>query len=65
MPPNLRRAHRENDRAELKAYGFAPDLPEPEIVAELMKRYQALAEGGSTSTAENKARLKKSGVEND
>ena len=47
MPPNLRRAHRENDRAELKAYGFAPDLPEPEIVAELMKRYQALAEGGN------------------
>ena len=46
MPPELRRAHRENDRAVLKAYGFAPDLPEPEIVAELMKRYQALAEGG-------------------
>ena len=46
MPDDLRRAHRENDRAVLKAYGFAPDLPEPEIVAELMKRYQALAEGG-------------------
>ena len=46
MPDDLRRAHRENDRAVLKAYGFAPDLPEPEIVAELMKRYQTLAEGG-------------------
>ena len=46
QPPDLRRAHRENDRAVMKAYGFAPNLTEPEIVAELMKRYQALAEGG-------------------
>ena len=52
MPPNLRRAHRENDRAELKAYGFAPDLPEPEIVAELMKRYLALAEGGNAGAGQ-------------
>ena len=52
MPPDLRRAHRENDRAVLKAYGFALDLPEPEIVAELMKRYQALAEDGSAGAGQ-------------
>ncbi len=46
MPIELRRAHQANDRAVMKAYGFAPSMTEPEIVAELMKRYQGLTAGG-------------------
>lgn len=45
MPPELRRAHQANDRAVLAAYGIKPDTPEPEIVADLMARYRALAGG--------------------
>ncbi len=44
MPTNLRKAHRENDQAVMKVYGFAENMTEAEIVANLMKRYQALAE---------------------
>ena len=42
MPPELRKAHQANDRAVMKAYGYAPSMTEPEIVADLMKRYQNL-----------------------
>ena len=42
MPPELRKAHQANDRAVMKAYGYAPSITEPEIVADLMKRYQKL-----------------------
>ena len=42
MPPELRKAHQANDRAVMKAYGYAPTMTEPEIVADLMKRYQEL-----------------------
>ncbi len=45
MPPELRKAHQANDKAVMQAYGFAPDMPESEIVAELMKMYQRLTEG--------------------
>ena len=44
MPPELRKAHQANDRAVMKAYGYAPSLTEPEIVADLMKRYQILTQ---------------------
>lgn len=44
MPPELRKAHQANDRAVMKAYGYAPTLTEPEIVADLMKRYQTLTQ---------------------
>ena len=44
MPPELRRAHQENDRAVMAAYGFKPDMTESECVAELFSRYQALVE---------------------
>ena len=44
MPPELRKAHQANDRAVMKAYGYAPTLAEPEIVADLMKRYQTLTQ---------------------
>lgn len=41
MFTSLATAHKENDRAVMAAYGFPADMTEPEIVAELMKRYQA------------------------
>ena len=42
MPPDLRRAHQENDKAVLAAYGFSPKMTESEIVAELFKMYEKL-----------------------
>ena len=39
---DLRRAHQENDRAVMAAYGFSTKMTEAECVAELFKRYQAL-----------------------
>ncbi len=42
MPPELRKAHQANDRAVMAAYGFAPDMSESAIVAELFKMYEAL-----------------------
>ena len=45
MPPELRKAHQENDRAVMQAYGFNPKMTESEIVAELFKMYKKLAEG--------------------
>lgn len=42
MPIELRQAHQANDRAVMKAYGFSTDMTEPDIVAQLMKRYQLL-----------------------
>jgi len=42
MPAELRKAHRENDKAVMKAYGFKADMSEAEIVAELFKMYEEL-----------------------
>ena len=42
MPPELRKAHQENDRAVMAAYGFSIKMTESECVAELFKMYQAL-----------------------
>ena len=53
MPPELRKAHQENDKAVMEAYGFRTTdeqtgksrwLNESETVAELMKMYQELAD---------------------
>ena len=45
MPPELRKAHQDNDRAVMQAYGFSVrDMTESKCVAELMKMYQRLAE---------------------
>ncbi len=48
MPPELRRAHQENDRAVMDAYGFTKGTEartsESACVAELMKLYQKLTE---------------------
>ena len=40
MPKELRKAHQENDKAVIKAYGFNPKITESKCVAELMKMYQ-------------------------
>jgi hypothetical protein len=45
MPIELRKAHQANDRAVIEAYGFAKDITESEIVAELFKMYEKLTEG--------------------
>ena len=43
MPPELRKAHQENDRAVMQAYGFdIKTMTESSCVAELMKMYQEL-----------------------
>ena len=44
MPKELRKAHQANDRAVMEAYGFAKDITESEIVAELFKMYEKLVE---------------------
>ena len=43
MPPDLRKAHQENDRAVMAAYGFNIKMSESECVAELFKMYQKMA----------------------
>lgn len=45
MPPELRTAHQQNDRAVMQAYGFSVrDMTESSCVAALMKMYQQLNE---------------------
>ena len=44
MPIELREAHRDNNRAVMRAYGFDLKMTEEGCVAELMKLYQALIE---------------------
>jgi hypothetical protein len=44
MPPELRKAHQNNDHAVMKAYGFSTKMSESECVAELMKMYQRLVD---------------------
>ena len=42
MPVELRRAHEENDKAVLKAYGLKSSATEQEIVQRLFKMYEEL-----------------------
>ena len=46
MPPELRKAHQQNDKAVMDAYGFVVGTPErtseSDCVAALMRRYQEL-----------------------
>ncbi len=45
MPPELRKAHQQNDRAVMQAYGFdVGKTTETSCVAELMRMYQRLTE---------------------
>ena len=43
MPAELRKAHRDNDRAVMAAYGLDPKMSEQEIVAHLFAMYETLA----------------------
>ena len=46
MPPELRKAHQQNDKAVMRAYGFdIKTTTETSCVAELMRMYQKLTEG--------------------
>lgn len=42
MPPELLKAHKNLDRVVMKLYGYPREAAEPDIVADLMKRYQKL-----------------------
>lgn len=44
MPPELRKAHQQNDRAVMEAYGFGKDLTENDVVAELLRMYLIFTE---------------------
>jgi hypothetical protein len=44
MPPDLRKAHRANDKAVMEAYGFPVSMTESDCVAALFRLYQSLAE---------------------
>ena len=44
MPPELRKAHQQNDRAVMAAYGFPITMTESECVARLFELYQKLTE---------------------
>lgn len=47
MPPELHKAHQQNDRAVMQAYGFdIKTTTETTCVAKLMKMYQKLMNGG-------------------
>jgi hypothetical protein len=42
MPPPLLKAHQKLDTLVMKAYGFAKDLTEAEVVGRLMEMYPEL-----------------------
>ena len=44
MPPELLKAHRDNDRAVMAAYGFPSTMQESEIVAKLFTLYSQLTQ---------------------
>ena len=44
MPPELRKAHQQNDFAVMAAYGFLKSITESECVAELMKMYREMTD---------------------
>ena len=46
MPPELLKAHRDNDRAVMAAYGFPTTMTESEIVARLFNLYTQLIQQG-------------------
>ncbi|MBQ0130307.1 MAG: class I SAM-dependent DNA methyltransferase [bacterium] len=47
MPPELRKAHKENDHAVMAAYGFSTKMTESEYVAELMRLYGEMTKGNA------------------
>ena len=69
MPSDLHDAHKALDKAVKELYGYSSAMSEPEIVADLMVRYQKLVEAekakeiAKKSAKPKKARGKKSGAE--
>lgn len=60
MPPELRKAHQNNDRAVMEAYGFDwRTMTESECVAELFKLYQQLVEREKENEGEKKTKGKR------
>ena len=60
MPPELRKAHQNNDRAVMEAYGFDwRTMTESECVAELFKLYQQLVEREKEKEGEKKTKGKR------
>ena len=57
MPPELRKAHKLNDEAVFKAYGFSKNITEEECVAKLMKMYKVLVEKESLENQTKKESL--------
>ena len=51
MPPDLLKAHKALDKAVMEIYGYAPEMSEPEIVADLMVRYQKLVEAENSKAS--------------
>ena len=51
MPPDLLKAHRALDKAVMELYGYTQDMSEPQIVADLMVRYQKQVEAEKAKTA--------------
>ena len=51
MPPELLKAHKALDKAVMELYGYSPDMSEPEIVADLMVRYQKLVDAENSKNA--------------
>lgn len=58
MPDDLRAAHKKNDAAVLKAYGFASTMSEPDIVAALLRLYEVKADEAERREAADAAVLK-------
>ena len=69
MPSDLHDAHKALDKAVKELYGYSSEMSEPEIVADLMVRYQKLVEAekakeiAEKSAKPKRTRGKKSGVE--
>ena len=60
MPPELRKAHQNNDRAVMEAYGFDwRTMTESECVAELFKLYQQLLDREKEKEGEKKTKGKR------
>ena len=50
MPKELFKAHKTLDKAVMELYGYTLDMSEPEIVADLMMRYQKLVNAKTANT---------------
>jgi hypothetical protein len=52
MPPELRKAHKENDRAVLELYGLSENATEGQIVERLFELYDAKVSGTNSTGLE-------------